>query len=292
MSLNFVEGRPLAFVKGGKYSGKIVHLGDKKQKIEDPYEYIEEDEIRSRKKKMNAVELAQIKREYLFKDELSDIKSKIEDMEGKQIAIHDDGIVYPIPNIDASERMYICGPTGSGKSTQIGKYVQQFKKLFPKAEIYLFSDQKTDDVLDVHKPIRIALDETLFDNPIQIEEFPKGSLIIFDDIDSIGEKKVSQAVSILRDTVLKRGRHQNLYCIVTAHQCTNYKDTRVILNEVSSITIFPKSGSSNGIKYLLKNYCGLDRKQIEKIFNLPSRWSLIHKNFPCFILYEKGIYLL
>ena len=52
MSLNFVEGRPLAFVKGGKYSGKIVHLGDKKQKIEDPYEYIEEDEIRSRRQNL------------------------------------------------------------------------------------------------------------------------------------------------------------------------------------------------------------------------------------------------
>lgn len=292
MSLNFKSGKPLAFVKGGKYNGKIIYLGNEKEVIKDPYEYIEEDEIRKHKKKMGPLELARVKREFLVNEEYSDIKKKVEGIEGKEIAIHDDGIVFPVPNVDGSERMYICGPTGSGKSTQIGNYISHFKKIFPDAQIYVISDQSTDEVLDVHKPIRIELTEELFENPIEMEEFPKGSLVIFDDIDSISNKKIMQAVGALRDTLLKRGRHQNLYTIVTSHQCTNYKETRIILNEVSSVTVFPRSGATNGIKRLLSVYCGLNKDQIDRVFNLPSRWVRINKSYPMSVIYEKGIYLL
>jgi hypothetical protein len=44
--------------------------------------------------------------------------------------------------------------------------------------------------------------------------------------------------------------------------------------------------------YALKNYCGFDNKTIDKILNLPSRWVLIGKQYPLYILHEKGVELI
>jgi len=99
-------------------------------------------------------------------------------------------------------------------------------------------------------------------------------------------------VQTLRDSLLKRGRHEDISVVVTNHLLTNYKETRTILNEVNSITFFPKSGSSHGIQYMLKTYVGLAAKQIQRIFTLPSRWITVYKHYPMYVVYEKGIYLL
>ena len=55
--------------------------------------------------------------------------------------------------------------------------------------------------------------------------------------------------------------------------------------------IFPKSGNRKGMVYALSNYCGFDKKTIEKILTLPSRWVLIGKEYPMYVLYEKGCFL-
>ena len=317
--LNFSQGKPIAIIKGGVYNNQIVHVGEKsEEKIEskgkDPYEYFEEDEIRNlakaKGKKMTPLDFAKLKRSMLAGKEISgdeglnqvrkNLAHRMPELERKTINIHDEGVVEKVPNPEESERIYICGPTGSGKSYQISKYVGQFKKMFKKSPIYLFSDQDSDEALDKHDVIRIALNESIIENPIQPDELAiknkdetyLPSLVIFDDIDSITNKHISESVTNLRDTLLKRGRHFNVYTICTAHQCTNYKDSRVILNEVSSITVFPKSGSTNGIKRVLETYCGMNKKQVAEIFNLPSRWVTVNKNYPMYVLYEKGIYML
>jgi hypothetical protein len=46
-----------------------------------------------------------------------------------------------------------------------------------------------------------------------------------------------------------------------------------------SITVFPNSGG-RGIKYLWKEYLGLDRKTIYKLKQLKSRFITIHKHYP------------
>lgn len=322
--LSFTDGKPIAIIKGGKYNSKIVYLDQEQKKenkiaIDDPYEYMEEDEIRgiSRSKninKMNAIEFAKLKRSILMNrepenDELNEVykvmKKELPKKISKELNLYDDGIIQMIPNIDGSERLYVAGPTGSGKSYFISKYIEQFTKLFKDAPIYLFSDQDSDEVLDKFSPIRVKINESLLENPIKPEELsvPKIKnptkpedydpvLVIFDDTDSIEDKKISVAVSLFRDTLLKRGRHFNLYTICSSHQITDYKNTRIILNEVSMITVFPKSGSTNGINRVLGTYCGLNSSQIKRIFDLPSRWVSIFKNYPMYVMYEKGIYLL
>jgi hypothetical protein len=64
------------------------------------------------------------------------------------------------------------------------------------------------------------------------------------------------------------------------------------MNEMQSMTVFPKSGSAQQIKYALKTYFGLDKNQIENIINLPSRWVTIFKGFPQTVMYENGAFIL
>jgi Cdc6-like AAA superfamily ATPase len=202
-----------------------------------------------------------------------------------------DGKVFPIPS-DKPENLYISGPNGSGKSYYTAQWLKLYRKLYPKVPIYLFSDVAEDSVLDKIKNIsRIILDQTLVDDPI-IPEQLRGSVCVFDDIDSIADKNISKAVNTLRDTLLKTSRHYNIYVIVTNHLSTDYKNTRVLINESRSITVFPKSGASNQITRIFKEYCGITQKQLDMIMKLPSRWVTLHKNYPLFITYEHGIILL
>ena len=59
--------------------------------------------------------------------------------------------------------------------------------------------------------------------------------------------------------VLEIGRHYSITAVVTAHLPSNGHETRRILNESSSVTIFPHSASGK-IKDMLRNHVGLDRK--------------------------------
>ncbi len=201
--------------------------------------------------------------------------------------------------IPSRECLYIAGPSGSGKSTYTANYTKQWQKRFPDCPVYLFSQIKSDEVLDKLGVKRIIMDEDLVDNPIEQSELVgrkyhgvKTSLVIFDDIDIITDPKVRAAVYKIQNELLEGGRHDEIYVISTAHQMMNYKQTRTLINEASSITFFPKSGSSYHNTRFLKTYCGLGPKQIKRINELPSRWVTVYKNYPMYVIYEHGIFLL
>lgn len=268
-------------------------------KMQDPYDYISEDTIKRRGRKVTTVDLDTLKNAYRTKtmpdnEELALIYNTTKDdfqrNVQKEFIIHD-GEMMPLPNIGKTERIYVAGPTDSGKTTWVSKYMKEFKRLFPKKKRYVFSDVKEDKPLDKLGILRIDLDEDLITDPLRPEEL-KSSLVIFDDIDSIQNKKLSKTVEALRDSLLKRGRHEEIYMVVTAHQLTNYKESRTILNECGAIVFFPRSGSSHAIEYCLRNYCGLNKQQIKRVFQLPSRWVMLYKNYPMFVIYQTGIYLL
>ena len=202
--------------------------------------------------------------------------------------------LQPLPRFDKTERNYVCGQTECGKSYYISKYLQQMNKVFPKKQIYIFSDVEHDKELDdkLKNITRFKLDDGLLDKePIRPEVFKSG-ICVFDDIDSIQNKKLLKYVNTLRDALLKRGRHEDISTIVSSHLITNYNDTRVILNECNTYTIFCKAGNLYGIKYLLNKYMGLDKTQISKIVNLNSRWVSINKNFPQYVIYQHGCFML
>ena len=198
-----------------------------------------------------------------------------------------------LPNsIEGIDRLYIVGPSDSGKSSIIRSYTQNFIKMFKDKKIYLFSDLTEDEKLDDIKRIkRIELNEDFLDNPIHPEEIAN-SLVIFDDIDSAPEK-ILKEVEHLRDACLKRGRHSGLHHIVISnHLLTNYASTRCSLSEATHIIVFANSGSINSLRYLLKNYVGLSNKQIDKVKKIKSRWCCFRVRAPQCLITENQIFLL
>jgi hypothetical protein len=92
--------------------------------------------------------------------------------------------------------------------------------------------------------------------------------------------------------VLDTGRHTKTSVVYTSHLANAGLQTKHILSECHSITIFPKSLGGRAMKYLLDNYLGLDKQQIKKLKKIESRWVTIVKTYPMCILGEKNALIL
>ena len=116
-------------------------------------------------------------------------------------------------------------------------------------------------------------------------------MIIFDDIDVIGDKKVKDKVYGILNQILEISRHYKHWCICTNHLATNKEYTKRILNEAHWVVFFPMS-ISRQLRYLLTEYLGMDKKLIYKLKKLKSRHITFYKNYPNFILSQRNIFLI
>ena len=203
------------------------------------------------------------------------------------------------PLLDPEYRnvVYIAGPSGSGKSTYASVLANTFHKLFPKKDIFFFGRKspKEDPAFAKNKKIiPVPIDANIVNNQVFLEDIDKGSLVIFDDVGTIHNKAQKDAVFHLMNDLMEVGRAKKIDVIITNH-LINPEDRRfgrTVLNEMHSITIFGRSGSSYQINYVLKKYFGLDKKQIKEILELPSRWVTVYKTYPLAVLHEHGAYIL
>jgi energy-coupling factor transporter ATP-binding protein EcfA2 len=201
-----------------------------------------------------------------------------------------DGQFIPIPNPKAQRTIYyIFGPSGSGKSTMCKTIVKEWKKQNKSDAVFLMSAKNEDDSLDDVKPLRIKIDETLIESPLEIEDFKK-SLVIFDDYDCITNKKIKDSVVKFLDQCLELGRSMNITVLCTFHLASDRGATKKVLNECNNIIFFPSCGSFYGIKYILEHYVGCDKEIIKRIKKTSSRWVCVYKNAPQCVLSEKEIY--
>ena len=185
--------------------------------------------------------------------------------------------------------LYITGASGSGKTTFTAGYIKEYKKTYKKNEIYVFSALKEDETLDKLGIKRVKVDKNLIDDPLTIDDF-KDSLVIFDDIDVIGDKKLREAVYKILNSILETGRHTKTSCVNTNHLPTAKNETRRILNEAHAIVYFPHSGSVRGINYLLTDYVGITKEDIQVIKGMKSRWCCIYKNYPQIAMTERQLW--
>lgn len=205
--------------------------------------------------------------------------------------------IEPILDMDNRDISYIAGPSGSGKTSFAVMLIKRFLKVHPDKDFYLFSrtDYRTDPAFSKMRINQVMIDGTLVTDPIDItQELSDGCIVLFDDCNTIQDDKIKKSVDKLLSDILEVGRKLCIWTIITNHLVipNEKKIARTILNELHSLTVFPKSGSAQQISYVLKQYFGLSRQQIENIIQLPSRWVTIHKNYPMYVLYEKGAYIL
>ena len=186
--------------------------------------------------------------------------------------------------------IYICGQSGSGKSYFTTNYVKQYKKAYPKNDIFVISSIDEDKSIDSLKPKRInVLHEDFINDEFTSDDF-KDSLVIFDDVD-VFPTKIKKKVMTICNNILVIGRHSNVSMCFTTHNPCAGNETKLLLSEAHVITVFPKSTGNRSLKYLLDSYLGLDKDQITKIKKMKSRAVSILRTYPMVILGEKDVLL-
>ncbi len=209
-------------------------------------------------------------------------------------------IKYEPTGIEMVEITYIYGPNRSGKTYYGAKYATLWSEMFEDWPIFLFSRRDKDKVLDdIPSLSRVAIDQSLIDNPLSMTDF-EHSLVIFDDIDTIADKKLCKAVQKLRDDIMETGRQKMIYVINTSHLGANYGPTRTVLNEANSYTIFPRKGNYEHNFRILKDKMGMKPEVIRQVMDRPNGiafqgkwgWVTIYKDSPQYIISEVGVRLL
>jgi hypothetical protein len=297
---------PVAIVKGGDYDKEVLYLHDNNEttnkKIRKPkneislLKYDKEFNkigIKGHCKPMMMTKLQEAMYKgldpsmLLENDNIKNIYSKMqtESNNEKIINLPDDSNFTLIPSTDPNKRQvwYICGQSGSGKSYIARNLAEYYKKLFPEREIYLISKLNEDETLDkmkIGKPKRINIQSILDDYP-DINEF-KDCMIIFDDYDTI-DGKLGKVIHQLIDDLAIQGRHSNTTMVLCSHFLTNYKKTRLIINETTHFVVYPQSTSHSALKYLLGNHLGLDKDDIINLKKL-GRWVCVSKNYPQYLI--------
>lgn len=191
---------------------------------------------------------------------------------------------------------FIAGPSGSGKSTYSALLAKSFKKQHPKKDVYFFSRTywEDDPAYKKIKPVQIRLDQKLVDDPLMIEDIEKGSCVIFDDVNTIHDARIKAEVLHIVKDILEVGRKMDLNIIITSHLISPPERdyARTILNELQTLTFFPKGSSAHHIRYVLGEHFGLSKKEIEEILRLPSRWVSVKRGYPNVVFYQSGAYIL
>jgi len=188
---------------------------------------------------------------------------------------------------EAIRCIYIAASSGSGKSTYAGRYILKYLMINRGAKLFLFSLKPEDPALDYLNPIRIRIDDSLIDEPIELSEIEEGSIILFDDCDNVISEKVKKSLQNIQKQILEMGRQMKIQILITSH-LINPSGTmgRILMNECQSLTIFPWSGASHQIKYCLEKYFDFDKKSSSLIANSSERWITITKAHPSVILTE------
>ncbi len=295
---------PVCKIKGGQNNDKIIYhnkkglFEDNKDEVKfyDFNKLLKNDLLKGLKKKEKLEKIRKIKemimtnKTPLRDDELYNKIKKIVDEDVKTELKIRDGYMNLLPS-NTRDIIYVCGPSGVGKSTFCSEFVKQYMKDKPDNDLFLFSRKDEDPVFDKIRQIkRIYIDEELCEDPIDPTELAE-SLCIFDDTDTIRDKKLRNEVHNLKEDLMETGRDKNINMLVTSHLINNYKKTRSVLNELTKIVLFPDSTSPYSVKYCLGKYFGMDKKDIRRLFKLNSRWIIINK-YPRYVIYEHGVYFL
>lgn len=208
----------------------------------------------------------------------------------KRLYFHQDVNFEPVPRDDNKRSsLATCGKSGSGKSFQAGKLAEKYRLLYPNNPIYIISDVDKDPAYDNLKGmVRLPLQE-LVDEPILDLEELENSMVIFDDIEGI-TKDQAKAISQLRDSIYTKGRHHNIYVNGLQHNVTDGMKTRLLLQEIDVITVYPRECSNKQIRWYLDKYAELDKGLIDKILNIESRWlTLVFTWDVPLVIWEHGI---
>jgi len=217
--------------------------------------------------------------------------------------------IMPLPK-ETREVTYIAGSQGSGKSYVVASYIRYWLKLYKHKPVYVISRLDRDETFetcfgDLEKKIqRLKPSIDWLADKFKLEEFAD-SLVVFDDIESSSwsdhedpkesskeNKMIQQYLYDLATDISQNGRHHKIQLVITNHNLYDGTKTSRILCDCNNYVIFPGTSGDHHLTYFLQNYVGLSKPQQQKIKTLQSRWVLISKNYPKYVMYAHGVFML
>jgi hypothetical protein len=303
--LSFRNGTAIARVEGGELDGKVLKITedrDEPDRAPPPalLDLLDEDDLSrpgSRKllkaRDRLALSLALSRGDLPQDPSLLAVyengRRKINDRMKYEITLNS-GCFQMLPPAEGTERMYIAGKSGSGKSYLACFYMLEYLRIHPTHKIVLFSRHEEEKTYQHIPHVAVKLDEEFTKEPIDVKVLTN-TLCCFDDCDNIQDKKILTAIRRLNDDLISNGRKYGISTLTLAHQLMNYSHTRNLLNEANRV-VFLKTGSSYHIARYLKVYAGMDKQQIEKILAIKSRWTCISHSIPGYVLHETGAFII
>lgn len=212
-----------------------------------------------------------------------------------------------LPCIDGTERltMFIAGNPGAGKSYLAKEMIRLLPDDF---NILLFTalEESDGNFKELGKSrlykIRMDVDNLSSISLSEIRKRSKNTVLLFDDVDKIREKDVSDWVFRIMEDALANGRgHEkhdgngDIHVICTSHALNDYRKTKYTLENSNYVALFPGSTTRRQLDTLFEKI-GLDKSLCTEMLKLGKqgkiRSIIIHKVAPMFIIYGDKIMLI
>lgn len=192
---------------------------------------------------------------------------------------------------DSRTAMYVTGPAGVGKSYFIAQYLRVWQKTNKDATVYLFSakdDDKNFKNIKNLEPIELTSD--LIGENLDAKDF-KNSMVIFDDVDCIGDEKLKKAVYKIVRSCFELGRSYGTSIILTQHAPVCGNETKFALLNSKMIVFFPRHLKGRHQEYLLDKQLGMNKKEISQL-PMTDRWLCYYKTIPNVVCSEETVKVL
>jgi hypothetical protein len=220
-------------------------------------------------------------------------------------------LYVPAPQEKQNRRMFISGAPGSGKSYFINRMLRTFMMTQNgwnyKPKVYVFSCLEHDPSLEeeMNKKYfkRIPCgDNTILDiyektgQTFSAKDFAGNSdeqqnWVIFDDIQAILDPKINKMVEKIKDECMMQARQHNLNVICVAHEMQGGNKTKTNIKLSSDVVVFPQMGNKAQVETFLDQRMHWKDPEIQRVMNLDSRWVMISKTCPGYVLSEHCVYI-
>ena len=200
--------------------------------------------------------------------------------------------------------IFVAGNPGAGTSYLSKELIQSLPSDY---DILLFTALEEEDgnfrELDkrLYK-IRMEPENLMRMTLSNIRSVSKNPILLFDDIDKIGDKAVSDATFHLLEDALANGRgHEthdgkgDIHVIVTSHALNDYRKTKYTLENSDYVALFPQSTTYAQMARMFDKL-GLSKEMCADIMARGKRGDfrsiIIHKVAPMYMIYGDTITLI
>jgi len=222
-----------------------------------------------------------------------------------EFSISDKVFLQPVYDTTPDRTNQICslfGSSGSGKSYMVNSLLCRNPAILNHTvpAVYLFSSVGDDD--PSYRPIKQFYGEKFVwidprdvePDDTNIKSYKEKSVLIFDDINSIGDKAVRGMVVRFRDRCCEIARHSSLVILSTEHLFHNRAHTQKLRNSSAYLVLYPRN-SPKALDDLLENQFNQNRHEradlIKKV-KREGRSQFLHVDFPAYLINTKRVQLL